>query len=177
MKLSLVAIQICAAILAFSLDRLSKNWVLLHVQDGIIMPFWPGVVQLFLTQNRGAAFSMGRDNGLLMTFVAASVTVFFIGWAIWRHRLFPNRMALEKFGTGLLLGGALGNLFDRFTQGQVTDFLQFTFFDFPIFNVADALIDVGLVFIFIDLFINSNSNNSKSDQKPAALVETEKHPG
>jgi len=152
MKSPLVIAQICAAILAFTLDRLSKNWVLSHLQTIVVQPLLPGIIQLHLTANTGAAFSLGRDNGQLMTIVATVVTVSLIGWTVWRHRLFPNLLALEKIGTGLLIGGALGNLVDRYCQGQVTDFLQFTFFDFPIFNVADALIDVGIGLIFIDLF-------------------------
>jgi signal peptidase II len=152
MKSPLVIAQISAAIIAFSLDRLSKTWVLAHLQGVVIRPFLDGIVQLHLTQNTGAAFSLGRDQGQLMTGVASVVTLFLIGWAIWRHKLHPSQLPLEKIGIGLLLGGALGNLFDRYSLGQVTDFLQFTFFEFPIFNVADALIDVGIGLIFIDLF-------------------------
>jgi signal peptidase II len=169
MKSPLVIAQICAAIFAFSLDRLSKAWVLAHLQVVVVRPLLDGFIQLHLTQNTGAAFSLGRDNGQLMTAVATIVTLFLIGWSIWRNKLYPNKMPLEKIGTGLLLGGALGNLFDRYSQGQVTDFLQFTFFDFPIFNIADALIDVGIGLIFIDLF---RSGQVLTDAvKPASRVD------
>jgi len=89
MKSKLVVAQICAAIFAFSLDRLSKSWILAHLQGSAVRPFWDGVMQLHLTQNSGAAFSLGRDNGQLMTGVATLVTVFLIGWAISRHKLYP----------------------------------------------------------------------------------------
>jgi signal peptidase II len=152
MKSPLVIAQLLAAIFAFSLDRLSKAWVLAHLQRVIIRPAVTGLLQLHLTQNSGAAFSLGRDNGALMTGVATTVTIFLVGWAIWRHKLHPDRLPLEKIGTGLLLGGALGNLLDRYLHGRVTDFLEFTFVEFPIFNAADALIDLGICLIFIDLF-------------------------
>ena len=54
---------------------------------------------------------------------------------------------------GCLLGGAIGNLIDRYTVGQVTDFLEFTFVSFPVFNVADALIDVGIGCLFIAMYL------------------------
>jgi signal peptidase II len=166
MKPTLVIGQICAAICAFSLDRLSKAWVLQHLQTVIVRPFLEGFVQLHLTTNTGAAFSLGKDNGQLMTGVAALVTLFLIGWAAWRHKLYPGQMPLEKIGTGLLLGGALGNLFDRFSRGHVTDFLQFTAFDFPIFNVADALIDLGIGLIFIDLLRSKTLVSPPSQADP-----------
>ena len=93
-----------------------------------------------------------------MTIIASLVTCILIGWAYWRHKLNPDTFILEKLGAGLILGGALGNLYDRFSQGRVTDFLQFTFVDFPIFNIADALIDCGIALIFIDLFKYGQKN-------------------
>jgi signal peptidase II len=176
MKSRLVIAQICAAIFAFSLDRLSKSWVLENMQSDMVRPFIDGFVQLHLTRNTGAAFSLGRDNGQLMTVVAGAVTVSLLAWAIWRHKLLPGQLPLEKVGTGLVLGGALGNLFDRFTLGQVTDFFQFTFFDFPIFNCADALIDVGIALIFIDLIRLSKTQAAQLDTESKAKAATDNNP-
>jgi len=53
---------------------------------------------------------------------------------------------------GCILGGAIGNLIDRFNHGQVTDFIEFAFISFPVFNVADALIDVGIVLLFFSIW-------------------------
>jgi signal peptidase II len=168
MKSPLVIAQLSALLLAFSLDRLSKNWVLHHLQETVARPLVDGFIQLHLTQNTGAAFSLGRDNGQLMTIVATLVTVGLITWTFWRHKVYANKMLLEKIGTGLLLGGALGNLFDRFSMGQVTDFLQFTFIDFPIFNIADALIDVGIGLIFIDMMRSGKSLTAAAPPAPQA---------
>ncbi|MBU6455856.1 MAG: signal peptidase II [Cyanobacteria bacterium REEB67] len=159
MKPRLVIAQICAAIFAFSLDRFSKSWVIENLSGVVVRPLLDGFMQLHLTENTGAAFSLGRDNGGLMTAIAAIVTTLLIGWAFWRHKVNPDTFILEKIGAGLILGGAFGNLYDRFSLGRVTDFLQFTFIDFPIFNVADALIDVGIALIFIDLFRHGKQEN------------------
>jgi signal peptidase II len=83
-----------------------------------------------------------------MTTVAALVTISLVAWMTNRYRRAAHSAPLERIGAGILLGGALGNLYDRFTLGQVTDFLEFSFMTFPIFNVADALIDLGIVLIF-----------------------------
>ena len=127
----LVIAQISAAVFAFSLDRLSKVWVIENLSGIVVRPLLDGFMQLHLTENTGAAFSLGRDNGGLMTVIAAIVTTLLIGWAFWRHKVNPDSFVLEKIGAGLILGGAFGNLYDRFTLGRVTDFLQFTFIDFP----------------------------------------------
>lgn len=162
---ALVFAQLCALVLAFAADRLSKNWMLNYLEPVNVKPFIDGFMQLHLTHNTGAAFSLGQSNGMVMTAVAAAVTIAVGAWAVWRHRILPGQLPLEKIGTGLLLGGALGNLFDRFTVGQVTDFLQFTFIDFPIFNVADSLIDVGIGLIFIDLMISGKSLTTVSNEQ------------
>ena len=94
--------------------------------------------------------------------IATVYTIVFICWALNRLIKASAFAALERVGVGLIIGGACGNLFERYSQGCVTDFLEFAFFSFPIFNVADALIDVGLVLIFVDiLFLH------KDEGKPA----------
>lgn len=134
---------------AFACDRLSKNWALSHLAFNTSTPFLPGLLNLRLVENTGAAFSLGRDNAGLMTMVASAVSVFLLLWTVNRLRKATFPAPLERLGAGVLLGGALGNLGDRFHQGHVTDFLEFAFINFPIFNIADSLIDLGIVLICI----------------------------
>ncbi|MBS2006696.1 MAG: signal peptidase II [Cyanobacteria bacterium SZAS TMP-1] len=163
MRLRLIGAQIATAMFAFSLDRLTKAWVLENLRDVVVKPLIPGFMQLHLTANTGMAWSVGQNNAPLMTVIASLVTLTLVVWAARRHRVHPRDYILEKCGAGLMMGGAIGNLFDRFTRGRVTDFLEFTFFDFPIFNVADALIDVGLGLIFIDHFKNGKTIRISDD--------------
>ena len=76
---------------------------------------------------------------------------------------------LERIGLGFLFGGACGNLLDRFTIGKVTDFLDFTFINFPVFNMADVFIDIGIGLIIISMMReNATASQAKtqSQEKP-----------
>ena len=84
--------------------------------------------------------------------------------AVWLARQ-PTDRWFESLALALILGGALGNLYDRVTLGYVVDFLDFHWsgHHFPAFNVADSGISVGAVMLIIDGFINSDrEKNSKS---------------
>lgn len=134
---------------AFACDWLSKSWAKSHLAFNTSTTFLPGLLNMHLVENTGAAFSLGRDNAALMTMVASAVSIFLLIWSVNRLRKATFAAPLERLGAGVLLGGALGNLSDRFCQGHVTDFLEFAFINFPIFNIADALIDLGIVLICI----------------------------
>lgn len=90
-----------------------------------------------------------------MTLVASLVTILLIVWICKEEGSAGSLFAI--LGAGFLLGGALGNLWDRFTIGHVTDFLEFVFISFPIFNVADILIDLGICLILIHTLITKRS--------------------
>ncbi len=150
-----------AGTIAFILDRLSKIWALAHLTQGRMAPFLPGLLQFNLTMNTGAAFSLGRDQAPLMTAVACLYTVGFLVWGLVRLYKAERPAILERIGAGLIVGASCGNLYERFTQGRVTDFLEFSFFSFPVFNVADALIDTGVVLIIIQfLFLEGKTKDA-----------------
>jgi len=143
-----------AVLIAFGLDLSSKIWARQNLVSGTTVPFLPPLLRLTLSTNTGAAFSMGNNQGFL---VGAFATAIFIGISVWFWRRMQSGFDsnLERFGLAIMLGGAFGNLLDRYMYGRVTDFLDFMFIDFPIFNVADALIDVGVGLIILS---NLNSN-------------------
>ena len=154
---------VISAAIAFGLDRAAKLWALSHLIFGEVSPYWPGLMQFRLTNNTGAAFSLGRDHAPLMTTIATVYTIIFVCWALNRLIKASAFAALERVGVGLIIGGACGNLFERYSQGCVTDFLEFAFVNFPIFNVADALIDVGLVLIFVDILFLHRGEGKAAD--------------
>jgi signal peptidase II len=156
----LVAFVVFSCILA---DQLSKQWAVSHLTQGEPQPFWPGVLQFSIINNPGAAFSLGSTNGQLMGVVATIFTLAIFGWIIKRTISPAPLPAVEQIGMGCILGGAIGNLIDRFNHGQVTDFLQFTFINFPVFNVADALIDVGIAFLFIAIWVCPNDDETTGE--------------
>lgn len=125
-------------------DQLVKNWALGSLDDGpinVIGDFF----RLLLVFNSGAAFSMG-ENATPVFSILATVVVLGLLW-------FATRVRNEwwAIGLGLILGGAAGNLGDRifrapsFLHGHVVDYLSFG--AFPVFNIADASLTVGVVVI------------------------------
>jgi signal peptidase II len=140
------------AVFSFAADQSMKSWARNHLTPGTIKPFIPGILQFNLTTNTGGAFGIGRDLSWLMTTLAVLLTLAIISWIAKRQRSQYPPFAMESVGLALVLGGALGNLCDRFTVGRVTDFIEFAFFSFPVFNVADVAIDFGIVLIACDYY-------------------------
>lgn len=136
-------------LIVFFVDRITKilvsNFFELDVRNKIINKFF------YITNchNDGAAFSMLSGNISFLIFISLLVIIII-------YKMIKDRKDISKLMTisfGLLLGGILGNLFDRIIYGYVIDFLDFTIFnyDFAIFNIADACILVGaLLYIFFE---------------------------
>lgn len=125
------------------LDQLTKAWVRDAYALGEGTPLIDGVVWLTRVHNTGAAFGMLRGKQWLLAAFAVVVLVA-IGWIVARVKhLHP----LVGVGLGLVAGGAAGNLIDRVVLSGVTDFIDFGWF--PVFNVADIALDVGVALIVI----------------------------
>jgi signal peptidase II len=140
------------AALVLVLDQLTKAWILSRFRLGERMQVLPGLFDLTLVYNPGAAFSfLANHDGWQRWFfigigLAASA---FILWLLARH----GSQRLFAFALALILGGAIGNVIDRFVHGQVVDFLLVHWRDrwyFPAFNVADSAITVGAVLLILD---------------------------
>ena len=131
-------------------DQLTKVWASANLQPGQPRGLVGSVLQLNLTHNPGAAFSIGTSATWILTAIACSVVVFVVVTA---RRLGSRGWALAL---GLLLGGTLGNLTDRMFRapgpgrGQVVDFLQLP--HYPIFNIADSAIVSAAVLIAVMAF-------------------------
>lgn len=127
-----------------ALDQAVKAWVRHSVPLNTSIPWWPGVFQITHTQNPGMAFSLLEGKTFLL--IAAAVLVGAV--LIVAERRAKNRMPLLLgLALALPLGGAMGNLIDRVWQGYVTDLFDFVKIHFPVFNVADAAITVGIVLL------------------------------
>lgn len=125
---------------AIAVDRLSKSWAEGTLLPGESLALWPGVLDLTLIKNTGAAFSLFAGGGDWLKWVSLLVSLALVAYGLFGRPLGP----WEQFGFGLLLGGAIGNGFDRFLYGEVTDFLEIRFIQFPVFNGADIAINLGL---------------------------------
>ncbi|SFM81640.1 signal peptidase II [Thermodesulforhabdus norvegica] len=135
------------------LDQLSKRLVRETLPVGSASPVIPGFFNLVHVENPGVAFSILADNPTLLTrlilILIALIAVVVLNTVVARSGDNPGRGLLIPYG--LILGGALGNLYDRITRGMVTDFLDFYIGDlhWPAFNLADGAITVGAIFLII----------------------------
>jgi len=131
-----------AAVLVFALDRLTKFWVTHSLFLG--QELWPGApVHIHYIENTGAAFSILPNVDWLFLLVAAVVVVA----ALWYWRRLAREAWWVQAAVGMVVGGAVSNAIDRFTQGYVVDFIQLP--HWPVFNVADSGITVGMVLIVL----------------------------
>lgn len=127
------------------LDQFSKYIVVENMALGESIPIIEEVFHLTYILNPGAAFGMFAHNRLF--FIAIAVVV--IGIIIWARREILASPWEVKAGCGLFLGGAIGNLIDRARQGLVIDFFDFRIW--PIFNIADIAICIGVGLIIWNL--------------------------
>ena len=138
------------------LDQFSKYIVVENMALGESIPIIEKVFHLTYILNPGAAFGMFAHNRLF--FIAIAVIV--IGIIIWERREILASPWEVKAGCGLFLGGAIGNLIDRARQGLVIDFFDFRIW--PVFNIADIAICIGVGLIIWNLL----KTELKRDYKP-----------
>lgn len=136
-RLALFALVAAAAVV---LDQLSKLAARDLLVPGEPVTLIPGVMDLSLIYNTGAAFSMGEGAGPLFVLVAAVMCVAGV-YVAWRRTDVPLSLLLTL---AAVVGGGIGNAIDRVALGAVTDFFATTFMDFAIFNVADIFVTCGV---------------------------------
>jgi len=132
------------AALTLIADQLSKSFIRAHLRLGESWIPFPALGRWFAithVTNTGAAFGLFPQMGLV--FVAIAVVV--VAAIVIYYRHLPAEQWLVRVSLGLQLGGALGNLIDRLRYGHVTDFLDFKVW--PVFNVADSAIVVGVAIL------------------------------
>jgi signal peptidase II len=144
-----------AAVIAFILDQLSKYFVRINLSYGESAPAIDGLFHFEHVHNYGAAWGVfsGQQIPLIL------FTVFVTGFILFSAREITSHGKLPSIGFGMILGGALGNLVDRIWQGYVTDFIDldtpFRIIEtFPVFNIADSALTVGVVLMLLSLILN-----------------------
>lgn len=129
------------AVVVFVLDRLSKGLVAAYVPPGAefrVLPF----VWITNTRNSGAAFSLAPNATVFFLIASVGVAVG-LTWYVLRNRIRASAGIL----LGLVMGGTVGNGYDRLIHGTVTDFIALHFW--PVFNVADSAITVGVLLLLL----------------------------
>lgn len=120
-----------------------------------------GLFRFTLVHNTGAAWGMFGDStfalGITSAVVCALIAVVF---AFWEKLVGHPATALETCALALVFAGGLGNAFDRFAQSYVIDFIDFTFIDFPVFNIADIGVTCGFALVVVGYLLASRNGAS-----------------
>ena len=136
-------------------DQLSKAWITdVLGGDGRSLQAVPGLLDLRLVHNTGAAFSMLRGSTAVLGLLSLVVVIAVLIW-LWRQ---PRLPIWQGLAVGLLLGGSLGNGIDRWRLGYVVDFLALVPINFPIFNPADVANNLAVICFAVDLWSNRSGN-------------------
>lgn len=150
-------------VLIIAFDQITKYFASLKLADGSVAKFIPGVVQFKYAENTGMAFSM--LSGARWVFIALTVVVC-VGVF---YYLFSNRCKSLwlYWSLGVILSGGIGNLIDRIRFGYVVDFIEPTFVNFAIFNIADCAVICGAVvlvgYLLYDAFKDVKKPKENSD--------------
>lgn len=139
-------------------DQIIKLGIKKTMELHQIIKIIPNFFSIYYVENKGAAFSILKDNTILIIIISIFFLLFIINW-IRKEEL--ERMT--SISLGLILGGMLGNLIDRIIYHQVTDYLSFQFknYYFPIFNLADIGIVMGTGLIIINLWNNKKGKENE----------------
>lgn len=136
-------------------DQITKAVVRATLGSGIIgVQLIPGIIGFEYVENTGVAFGLASGYGAAFVVLAVAVVIASAAY-LWRAPLLSK---LEVAGIGMVVGGAVGNALDRAVHGFVTDFIATEFINFPVFNVADIGITVGVVLAFIGFLFLSPAN-------------------
>jgi len=131
-------------------DQLSKQWLVAQLEPGERLEIIGDLLRIVHSQNTGALFGLFKDQAILFGIVSVLV----VALIVWYHGQ-SGRNTLLSIALGLLLGGALGNMIDRFRLGYVVDWVDVGIGDlrFYTFNVADSAISCAILLLILIAFL------------------------
>ena len=140
----------------FLIDISSKYIISKIVTLGNSIDIIKNFLRISYVKNTGAAFSLLDGNTLFVTIIGIVIIIMII-WYLYKNKV--NKM-IDKIGYSLILGGSIGNLFDRVCYGYVRDFIdiQIGEYNYPIFNLADSFIVIGVILLFISAWRDKHGN-------------------
>ncbi len=156
------------ALVVVLLDRWTKHLVAQHISLYSHIQVIPGFLRLTHTENTGAAFSLFADSTapwktwLLIAFSVVALLV--VSVLLWKNN---NAHIVTGIGLSLIMGGALGNLWDRVARGRVVDFLLVYFrrYQWPVFNLADSAIVVGAGLLVLEILFAKSHGHGREDSQ------------
>ncbi len=127
---------------AIGLDWLTKYWAANTLAAKGTIPIIKDILNFTYIENTGAAFSLFSEHTAVLGGFSAVVTLGLIWFMLLQKNKNPNKK-IYPASIAMIIGGALGNMRDRFAFGYVVDFIDFCLINFPVFNVADIFITIG----------------------------------
>jgi len=164
-KNSARSVYLLIALVVLLLDRLTKHIVAQRIAFNSPKQVIPGFFCITHTENSGIAFSLFADwpspwkTGVLIAFSGIALVVVFV--LLWKNH---HTHLATGIGLALIMGGALGNLWDRMARGRVVDFLLFYYhrYQWPVFNLADSAIVVGAGLLVLEILFHKSSADQGS---------------
>lgn len=152
-------INVIIIIFIIALDRISKALALAFLYKKDTIPIIKDVFHLTYAQNTGAAFSIFKTHtsALAIVSVVASIGISYYLYIEMKKK----KYTLTTVGLSFIVGGTVGNLYDRAILGFVVDFFDFRLINFAIFNVADSFITVGAVLLVLDFLLENKWKEKK----------------
>ncbi len=143
----------------FSIDFLVKRILEQNLTYNHLYPVIGNILHIRLVHNTGIAFGLFKDKTIILTLAGIIFIVVFTVWIIKEYSRFNLR---QKIFMSMVLGGGLGNLYDRIVYGFVIDYIDLGWW--PVFNLADSFISIGCVlFLLNHLLVSRNSGLSGKD--------------
>jgi len=162
-----LSLAIGLGILVLALDQWTKVVVVRRFHLGESVPVRAHFFSLTYVRNDGAAWSILSGQGWLLLLVAVLVAAA----VIWKFRSLTEGYAERCFALILVLGGVVGNSIDRLWRGSVVDFFDFHWYDkyhYPVFNVADIAICVGVGLFVLSTLLRPSKKKEKPESPPTA---------
>lgn len=136
-----------AVTLLTGIDQLTKFLAVENLKNRADIPLIPNVLYLQYLENRGAAFGIFQDKKIFLVLLTSLILIG-VCYVLWKIPADKKYIYL-KLLCFLITAGGIGNLIDRIRLDYVIDFIYFSPIDFPVFNVADIYVSVGMVLLFI----------------------------
>ena len=145
------------------LDQAAKSFISINPSAYANLEVIRGFFYITYVKNTGAAWSMLSGQRVFLSMISAAAAV---GMLVMLHKTVSKKQKLTSISLALMIAGAIGNLIDRLMLGYVRDFLNFYIFgyDFPVFNVADICLTVGVCLLILAALFESDGTEKKQKE-------------
>ena len=148
------------SIIIVVLDQISKKVVSIYVNYGESISVLGNILRITYIKNPGIAFGIQVGNKFFFTVFAIIASIIIL---IYLFRLKPENF-WARFALASILGGAIGNLIDRIVYSKVIDFIEIRVIRWPVFNVADIAVTIGMILLISYVIFDNKSLESEDEQ-------------